>query len=109
MKGVKVTVNTWGQSKGIQFCSQLAGNSSYRGFELTEFNRMPLLFFIFLSLTELISWLYAISAFSCRRLRKNISVPYLEVSLVVLINIYLGLNQEFLSFPSFSLACARRN
>lgn len=47
MKGVKVTVNTWDQSEGIQFCSQLAGNSSYRGFELTGFNRMPLLFFIF--------------------------------------------------------------
>ena len=37
--GVKNTVNIWGKSaKGNQLCFKLAGNSSYRGFELSVSN-----------------------------------------------------------------------
>ena len=36
--GVKITVNIRGKSKGKHFCFELAGNSSYRGFELLRLN-----------------------------------------------------------------------
>ena len=35
------------KSKGNQFCFELAGNSSYRGFELSGFNYTPKLIILF--------------------------------------------------------------